>query len=356
MITVSSLTKKYVAHNTTFTALDNVNLTINACDIFGIIGKSGAGKSTLIRCINLLEKPNSGSITIDGTQINLLKPAELNKIRHKIGMVFQHFNLLNSRTVSENIALPLEIANASKTKILARTQELLSLVGVLNLADKYPTQLSGGQKQKVAIARALANRPRLLLCDEITSALDPESTQDILKLLRKINRELKITILMITHQMDVIKAICNQVAVIDAGKIVETSSALELFTAPKSLQAKKLIAASSRVEVPVNYQAGMAPHSLVTDTQLSETSGEHNMIIRIAYHGQTAHQPIIGYLMQQFNIIINILQGHMESVQDSTVGVLIVEARGTYDNIQKSIEFLERNGLHVEKLGVMLKP
>lgn len=234
MITISGLNKQYVTPQGTMPALRNVNLQINQGDIFGIIGLSGAGKSTLIRCLNRLEEPDSGSIVIQGTDIISLPVAELRQARKKIGMIFQHFNLLDARTVRANVAFPLELSRHSRRNIAARVAEILELVGLSDKADVYPAQLSGGQKQRVGIARALANHPEVLLSDEATSALDPQTTSSILELLADINRKLGLTIVLITHEMQVIRQICSKVAVLDQGEIVEVGPVEQVFAAPAS--------------------------------------------------------------------------------------------------------------------------
>ena len=243
MIRVRQLRKVYDGTgNQGVTALENVNLDIGRGDVFGIIGPSGAGKSTLLRCINMLEKPSSGSIYIDDTEITGLTKRDLRAVRRQVGMVFQHFNLLSSRTVYRNIAFPMEISGTPKTEIDKRVQELLDLVGLQDKARAYPSQLSGGQKQRVGIARALANRPKVLLCDEATSALDPRTTRSVLELLKSINKQFGITILMVTHEMQVIKQVCNRVAVIENGRVVEQGSVQDLFTRPGTEITKGLLA------------------------------------------------------------------------------------------------------------------
>jgi D-methionine transport system ATP-binding protein len=242
MIRIRQLRKVYTgSQNQGVTALEDVNLHIGRGDVFGIIGPSGAGKSTLLRCINMLERPTSGSICIDGTEITGLEKGDLREIRRRMGMVFQHFNLLSSRTVYRNIAFPMEVSGASKSETRRRVGELLSIVGLEDKAKAYPAELSGGQKQRVGIARALATSPKILLCDEATSALDPNTTQSVLELLKSINAEFGITIVMVTHQMQVIKQVCNNVAVIERGRVVEQAGVEELFSRPGTETAKGLV-------------------------------------------------------------------------------------------------------------------
>lgn len=341
MISIRNLSKYYKTKYQEIVALKDINLEVKAGEIFGIIGRSGAGKSTLIRCVNGLEIPSSGNVLIQGTCLTTMNKTQLRNARKQIGMIFQHFNLLQSRNVFENIALPLELMGMSAAQIDNRVNELLALTHLENHIKQYPHQLSGGQKQRVAIARALANSPSVLLCDEATSSLDPSSTQSILELLRSINKELGITILLITHEMDVVKTICDRVAILHNSQIVEECSVIELFTNPKSQVAKDLVKASSRMEIPRQVKELLQKNA-------TKNSG---MILRIAYQGSSASQPIISYLIQQYRIIINILQGYIETIQDEIVGVMIVEVMGDKPNIDKSIQFLEQNGLHVEILG-----
>ncbi|MFI4937557.1 MAG: methionine ABC transporter ATP-binding protein [Candidatus Berkiellales bacterium] len=341
MISLNNLTKTYRLHHQDIVALKDINLEVKAKEIFGIIGRSGAGKSTLIRCVNRLEKPSRGNVFIEGVCLTTMNAAELRAARRQMGMIFQHFNLLQSRTVFENIALPLELIHTPKAKIQTRVQELLDLTELSPHMMQYPSQLSGGQKQRVAIARALATKPKVLLCDEATSSLDPRSTQSILELLRAINHELGITILLITHEMDVVKTICDRVAVLHEGEIIEQRNVIDLFTSPTTKVAKDLVKASSRIELPKAIKEMLES----TPTQDSTT------VIRIAYQGDSASQPIISYLIQRYHIIINILQGFIETIQDKIVGVMIVEVMGDRNNVKQSIEFLERSGLHVEILG-----
>ncbi|HET9843842.1 MAG TPA: ATP-binding cassette domain-containing protein, partial [Gammaproteobacteria bacterium] len=294
-----------------------------------------------IRCINRLEKPTSGSIVVNRYNITELKENDLRLARRQMGMIFQHFNLLNRRNVFENISLPLELAGYSTNAIREKIEPLIELTELSKHVHKYPKQLSGGQKQRVAIARALAPSPKVLLSDEATSALDPTSTQAIFELLRSINQELGITILLITHEMDVVKAICDRVAIIHDGSIIEQGSVLELFANPKTQHAKEFIKASSRMEAPTSLKEKMR------DTP----SAKCGTILRISYHGESASQPIIGFLIQKYHITINIIQGNIEIIRGETMGIMIVEITGPKESVQKSIEFLEKNHLRVEILG-----
>ena len=252
VIEIRNLTKIFRNGHNEVRALDDVSLHVKPGEIFGIIGLSGAGKSTLVRCVNMLERPQSGTVLVDGIDITRLGKRELRSARQRIGMIFQHFNLLSSRTVFGNVAFPLEIAGVPKQEIKSRVIELLELVGLQDKIDSYPSQLSGGQKQRVGIARALANRPKVLLCDEATSALDPETTASVLELLQDINRQMGLTILLITHEMQVIQQVCDRVAVIENGKIVESGPVLDVFTKPKTEQARRLVRGVIDIDIPLD--------------------------------------------------------------------------------------------------------
>lgn len=341
MISIRNLSKYYLVNGEQRLALNNISLDIQAKEIFGIVGRSGAGKSTLIRCVNMLERPSSGQILLEGASLGAMNAPLLREARRHMGMIFQHFNLLQSRNVMDNIALPLELAGFSKLKIRSRVNELLALTELENHRHQTPRQLSGGQKQRVAIARALAISPKVLLCDEATSSLDPQSTRSILELLRSIHQALGITILLITHEMDVVKTLCHRVGILHEGEIIEQSSVIDLFSRPQTQVAKDLVKASSRIEIP-----------RVLKNMLKKTpSPDSGTVICIAYHGDAASRPIIGYLIQQYQINVNILQGNIETIQDQIAGLMIVEIQGTKTNVEKSIAFLERNGLEVEILG-----
>lgn len=341
MISIKNLSKSYRLRHQTIRALHNINLEVKAKEIFGIIGSSGAGKSSLIRCVNRLENPTEGNVLIAGQCLTKMNASELRAARRQMGMIFQHFNLLQSRNVFDNIALPLELIRTPSHLIRARVNELLELTGLTQHSKQYPSQLSGGQKQRVAIARALANSPKVLLSDEATSALDPKSTHSILELLRNINQELGITILLITHEMDVIKSICHRVAVIDQGEIIESGKVVDLFIHPQTTVARELVNASARIEIP----------RAIKELLQQNAPKQGGAILKIAYQGDLASQPILSYLIQQYRIVINILQGYIETIQEQIVGVMIVEVIGENDNIEKSIAFLERNQLQVEILG-----
>lgn len=322
-------------------ALHDINFTIEQGEIFGIIGRSGAGKSSLIRCINLLEQPTKGHIIVDGQNLQQLSNAQLRKARQQIGMIFQQFNLLNSKTVFQNIALALKVAGVANPRIASRVKELLQLVGLENRAHYYPTQLSGGQKQRVAIARALANQPNILLCDEATSALDPESTYSILQLLREINDKLGITIVLITHEVDVVKIACDRVGLLDHGKLVQLKPVVDFFSQVPDKLLPHQTAALSYVG-----GTGWDPRLLA----ICENVGISGLLLRIRFHGQSATQPLIAHLAKQFDLEINILQANLELIGEHLVGNMIVHMTGG-SQIEAGLAYLRARGIHVEELS-----
>lgn len=333
MIKITDLRKVFHTGSGQVVALDGVSLHVKKGEIFGIIGLSGAGKSTLVRCINMLERPTSGKVEIDGVDMGSLGPRELRVARREIGMIFQHFNLLWSRTVYGNVAFPLEIAGYPEEKIRKRVMELLDLVGLAEKVNAYPSQLSGGQKQRVGIARALANNPKVLLCDEATSALDPQTTQSILELLKDINQKFNLTIVIITHEMNVIKEICDTVAVIENAKIVETGPVIEVFTKPKTATARRFINTVINIDVP---------EAVV----LKQNNG--GRLLRITFLGEVASQPVLSNLVSDFNLKTNILYGNIDHIKDQIVGTLTVQLLGDDGDIDKGIAYLKSLNLEVE--------
>lgn len=323
MISITNLCKVYNQNKKDIKALDGVSLHVTAGEIYGVVGPSGAGKSTLIRCVNLLERPTSGSVKVNGQEMTTLSNLELRQARQQIGMIFQHFNLLSSRTVAGNVAFPLEIIGYSKTKQKARIDELLALVGLSDKADVYPAQLSGGQKQRVGIARALATEPQILLSDEATSALDPQTTISILNLLKDLNHRLGVTILLITHEMDVVKQICNHVAILQQGKIVEEGAISELAVNPDSLLS----------------QAFFPPSEEIVST-VGGTSAT------ITFIGEAADQPVLASLVRKFDVDINILGGSIQNIGGRRIGRLQVEITGNQVNL--ALDHLRELGLRVE--------
>ncbi|MCK9314152.1 MAG: methionine ABC transporter ATP-binding protein [Methanocorpusculum sp.] len=340
MIQINNLSKIYSGGEHEVMALKDVNLTVNQGEIFGIIGLSGAGKSTLIRCINMLEEPTTGNILIKGQDITLMNNQELRRLRQKIGMIFQHFNLLSSRTVFDNVMFPLEIAGVAEKKARQKVGELLELVGLSDKARVYPDQLSGGQKQRVGIARALANEPVLLLSDEATSALDPQTTRSILKLLKDINHQLGLTILLITHDMNVIKDACDRVAVIDNSRIVEVGDVLSIFSNPGTPTSRSFINTIINKEIPEEIL-----HRSVVDNGQTVSR-----LIRVSFIGSSAGEPLMSTMLQKFNVKANILYGNIDRVKDTPFGNLTLELIGTSDLINEAMDFLRENGLEIEVL------
>lgn len=341
MISLRDVTKVFPGPGGGVKALDHVSLDIQKGQVFGIIGLSGAGKSTLLRSINMLERPDQGSIVIDGIEMTSLGPAELRAARRSIGMIFQHFNLLASRTALGNVAFPLEIAGVRKAEACRKAQELLDLVGLGDKQNAYPAHLSGGQKQRVGIARALANDPKVLLCDEPTSALDPETTKSILQLLRSINIRLGITIVIITHQMDVIKEICDEVAILEGGQVVEQGPVLQVFTRPQTATAKKFISSVVSVDVPVEIRERRI--ALAGD-------GQEGKILRISFVGESAGRPIISQMVREFGVDANILYGNIDHIRDIPFGTLVVELTGPNGSVGRAINYLASKGLGIEVL------
>ncbi|RIY31479.1 methionine ABC transporter ATP-binding protein [Psittacicella gerlachiana] len=316
-------------------ALKNLNLTINQGQIFGIIGRSGAGKSTLIRLINLLERPTTGQVLINDKDITKLSTKELNKLRQKIGMVFQHFNLLSSKTILENVIFPLKIAGVEKETLEPRAIELLKLVGLEDHIHKYPSQLSGGQKQRVGIARALANQPEILLCDEATSALDPETTRSILDLLKDLSTKLNLTIVLITHSMDVIRAICDQVTVIEAGEIAEQGDVVEVFLHPQHPTTKKLLSESG----------------VDTESWQIFKNDFKGHVFRLTYKGTDAAKPLLSRISLELGVEVNILQGTVGSIGSVQFGQLVVSTDCTKEQYEKLKEFLVQERVSFEELA-----
>lgn len=341
IIEIKQVSKTYRNKNETVVALSNVDLIIKKGEIFGIIGLSGAGKSTLIRSINQLEIPQSGSILIDAIEMTTLSGKELRSARRKIGMIFQHFNLLSSRTVFGNIAFPMEVAGVAPSEIKQRVLELAELVGLSDKLRNYPSQLSGGQKQRVGIARALANRPEILLCDEATSALDPQTTHSILKLLRDLNYRLGLTIVLITHEIQVIKEICDSVAIIEDGQIIESGSVVQLFSNPQTEIAREFIRTATNDKIPENLQALIH----------SQTGAGAGNLLRIFFRGEAAKEPIITSLIRRFNLDVNILYAKLDFIHDTPFGSLIVDLTGNETHLPAAIAFLQEQGCRIEVLN-----
>ncbi len=323
MIEIKNLTKTFGTADGKVEALSNVNLTVNDGDIFGIIGMSGAGKSTLVRCINMLERPTEGQVIIDGVDIGALPEKELRKVRRNVTMIFQGFNLLMQRTCIKNICFPLELAGVKKEDAIKKAKELLEIVGLPDKANAYPTQLSGGQQQRIAIARALATNPKVLLCDEATSALDPKTTHQILQLIKEINEKLGITVIIITHQMSVVEEVCNRVAILDNGTVVETGNVGTVFSSPKSNAAKRLV-----------FPEGES-------TVLSAAPGEK--LIRVVFNGAgAASSPLIARLAIDHNIAINIHFASTRSIEGKTYGNMLLGIPEENENLETVLNYLSR--------------
>ena len=341
MIDIRDVSLTYAGPSGPVHALKNINLDIQAGEVFGIIGRSGAGKSSLVRCINLLNRPTSGQVWVHGRNLLALSEAQLREARREIGMVFQHFNLLSSRTVFDNVALPLELAGVAPTQIRARVMPLLELVGLAHLVDRYPAQISGGQKQRVGIARALASKPTVLLSDEATSALDPETTRSILELLRQVNRELGVTVVLITHQMQVIKHIADRVAVMDAGAVVELGSVLQVFTQPQQPITYSLIDEI----VPQELPQGVLQRVQALSQKLP--AGVSGQLLRLSYAGASAYEPVLSHLIRELGLDLSILHGQIDEIQGETFGSLAVFAEGPGSQIAAAVAYLQAQGVQV---------
>lgn len=339
MIRLENVSKTFTDSNKEVHAVNNVSLTINDGDIFGIIGFSGAGKSTLVRCINLLEKPTDGKVFVDDAEITALSGKELRKARKKIGMIFQHFNLMPSRTIFGNVAYPLRGSGLSKEEIKEKVHHLLELVGISEKENAFPSQLSGGQKQRVAIARALANDPNILLCDEATSALDPQTTKSILKLLQQLNQTLGITVVVITHEMAVVKEICNRVAVMDHGDVVEEGEVFHVFASPKEPLTRSFIKTTSNLQ---KIEELIEADSPVVATKKGE------LIVRLTYVEKNTSEPLISTVTQKFGIILNIVFADVEIVQNAPIGGTVAIVSGEGSRIDEALQYLRDKNVGVE--------
>jgi D-methionine transport system ATP-binding protein len=345
---LESLSKSYRLNGRPVSVVKNISLQINQGAIFGIIGRSGAGKSTLLRLINLLEKPDSGEIFLEGEALTSLSPQSLREKRKKIGFIFQHFNLISTKTVFENVALPLQLLGIEKAEIKARVEKLLNRVDLANFADRYPENLSGGQRQRVAIARSLATDPQILLCDEATSALDPESTTSILKLLQSLNRELGITIVLITHEMAVIKSICHDVAVLNEGELIETGPVVNVFSEPSHPVTKMLTQKAFHLELPELFDSKI---------RSSWEPGSYPLY-RMTFVGKSASEPMTATLFEKFSVRVNILLADVEYFCDShegvQVGFLLSQFVGTQEAVEQAVEYLKDKNITVEGVGYVI--
>ncbi|SUO96402.1 methionine ABC transporter ATP-binding protein [Suttonella ornithocola] len=338
MITLNNISKTFQQGGRTVTALNNITLNVAAGEIYGVVGESGAGKSTLIRCVNLLERPSQGEVIVDGQDLTKLSTAALFKARHNIGMIFQHFNLLSGRTVAENIALPLELIGASKAHIREKVQNLIDLTGLSEKANYFPSQLSGGQKQRVAIARALASESKVLLSDEATSALDPKTTDAILSLLKEINQKLGVTILLITHEMEVVKKICDKVALLDRGELVENNTVEGFFTAPQSELGKHFVEQIQKFDLPESYSQRLRPN------------GDYP-VLKLLFQGAAVDEPVLSSLARQFDVNVSIIQAKVEHIATITAGFMIAELIGEKEKISRALNWLHSQPLKTEILG-----
>ncbi|SFA71064.1 MULTISPECIES: methionine ABC transporter ATP-binding protein [unclassified Bacillus (in: firmicutes)] len=338
MITFKDVTKTYESNGQKVPALNGINLKINEGEIFGVIGFSGAGKSSLIRCVNFLEKPTTGKVIVGGQDLAGLSKKEIRDAKRKIGMVFQHFNLLNSKTVFANVAMPLSLAGVPKDEIKQRVNELIEFVGLTDKANQYPDQLSGGQKQRVGIARALATRPAILLCDEATSALDPQTTNSILQLLKRINKEYNITILLITHEMGVIREVCDKVAVIEEGKIIESGTVFEVFSNPLTKTAKNFVSSVMHDKIPDSIQ------------KILSESGRDRRIYKVIFVGQSAGEPLLSQIAKQFKVDVNILYGNITELQGTPFGNIIVEFNGTETEINRALIYINNRNVTIKEV------
>ena len=333
MIKIQNLSKEYETKNGKVIGVDNVSISVAEGEIYGIVGYSGAGKSSLLRCMNLLERPTSGQIIVNGVDLIGLKGENLRQARLKIGMIFQHFYLISQKTVFENIAFSLKAAGIPVNQIKARVEELLKMVGLADKRDVYPAQLSGGQKQRVAIARALANNPRVLLCDEATSALDPMTTKSILSLLKKINQEFNITIVLITHEMDVVKEICNRMAIMQDGRVIEEGTVYDLFAEPKAELTKEFIESVVSFNIP--------------EPILKNCVGP---IVKVLFKGGVAGEGVISDMLQTYHVKGNFLHGSIEYIQEMPLGIFIMELQGKQEEIKTALQYIEKRAVQVEVL------
>ena len=343
MIKLSHIEKTYDSPSGPVKALRGIDLTIGRGEIYGIIGLSGAGKSTLVRCINMLERPTAGQVFVDGREMTALTPAELREARKSIGMIFQHFNLLSSATVYDNVAFPLKLAGMPAEDIHQRVEPLLKLVGLEAKAHQYPSQLSGGQKQRVGIARALASEPKVLLCDEATSALDPQTTKAILDLIRNINKKLRLTVVVITHEMQVIKEICDKVAVIDKGVIAEQGSVLDVFTNPQQPITKEFISVLLSNELPAAFRGGKISAEPVPGACL---------LLRLTFIGESADNPVIAGMIRRFpRVETTLLFGSLDQIKSTPFGRMIIGLTGPQSEIDRALDYLRTQDLKEEVIG-----
>ncbi|MCI1859689.1 MAG: ATP-binding cassette domain-containing protein [Sporolactobacillus sp.] len=335
MIEFRHVSKVFTTGKVKIQALDDVSLTIRKGEIFGVIGYSGAGKSTLIRCVNLLEQPTSGEVIIAGTNVRTLTQRDLRRLRRKIGMIFQGYNLLETATVYDNVAIPLKLEGVNKKLIKERTEKYLGIVGLSDRARAYPSQLSGGQKQRVAIARALAHEPEVLLSDEATSALDPNTTDAILDLLLEVNRELGITIFLITHQLNVIQRICDRVAVMEKGQIIEQGTVVDVFSKPRAPLTRQFVRNASRVKIP---------------QQLRRELLARGKLFVLTFLGESSTEPALATLARRFDVLPSIIAGGIDQLKDQSIGTLVVHLQGNREELDHAVSFLQSKHILVKEV------
>ncbi|MFC0473362.1 methionine ABC transporter ATP-binding protein [Halalkalibacter kiskunsagensis] len=335
MIELKKVSKTFASKKSNVKALDDVSLHVKKGEIYGVIGYSGAGKSTLIRCVNMLEKPSEGEIVVNGITMTGLPTNKLREARQNIGIIFQGFNLLKTATVYENIAIPLKLTGIAKTEIDERVKKYLAVVGLEEKADSYPGQLSGGQKQRVAIARALSHEPDVLLSDEATSALDPETTESILSLLLKINKEFGITILLITHEMHVVQKICDRVAVMENGRVIEEGKVIDIFSKKTSETTKKFINSLFPEDIPEEVISSLS---------------EQGPVIRLSFVGDSTGKPALAEVAKKYDVYTNILSGNIVQLKNEPYGRMVIHLQGTNDQTEAAIAYLEAEGVHIERV------
>lgn len=340
IISFENLSKRYEKKGQTFVALDNVTFKVNKGDVYGLIGFSGAGKSTLLRMVNALETPTEGKVFVKGVDLTSLKESKLREVRKDIGMIFQEFNLLETKTVFDNIAIPLVLRHESKQKIKSRVEELLKFVGLEDKAKALPGELSGGQKQRVGIARALATEPEILLCDEATSALDPDTTESILNLLARVNKELNVTILFVTHTIRVVQKLCNKVAILEHGKLVENGSVIDIFSKPKSTIAKRFV----ETVIPSKI-----PESIVAELKKYEANYK---VIRIFFHAEHATDDVIWQINAKLGVNTNVMFASVTELQGRVLSIITLQLTGNEEDFKKVEDYINSHGIAFEEVPV----
>ncbi|MCI6346459.1 MAG: methionine ABC transporter ATP-binding protein [Succinatimonas sp.] len=340
IISFENLSKRYEKKGQTFVALDNVTFKVNKGDVYGLIGFSGAGKSTLLRMVNALETPTEGKVFVKGVDLTSLKESKLREIRKDIGMIFQEFNLLETKTVFDNIAIPLVLRHENKQKIKARVEELLKFVGLEDKAKALPGELSGGQKQRVGIARALATEPEILLCDEATSALDPDTTESILNLLARVNKELNVTILFVTHTIRVVQKLCNKVAILEHGKLIENGSVIDIFSKPKSTIAKRFV----ETVIPSKI-----PESIVAELKKYEANYK---VIRIFFHAEHATDDVIWQINAKLGVHTNVMFASVTELQGRVLSIITLQLTGNEEDFKKVEDYINSHGIAFEEVPV----